>query len=198
MIDASVSSKPTYDQTQVVDLDMIDANVDKIVDLDMIDANVDKIVDLDKIDARVEQTMQRKPQTKPKPESQPESKRQPKPMPHKPKPEPKMPKPMPKPKSEPKMPKPMPKPKPEPKPEPQYIPLTAAEKRRAEEIKKLKEKQENFKLESIEDSLGDAIDSKFGRPEKKEKAEKKDIVIPDAFDIHALAMGKRSLPREEE
>ena len=48
MIDASVSSKQTYDQTQVVDLDMIDANVDKIVDLD-------------KIDARVEQTMLRKP-----------------------------------------------------------------------------------------------------------------------------------------
>lgn len=62
-------------------------------------------------------------------------------------------------------PEPAPTPAPAPKP---YIPVTAAEKRRAEEIEKLVEKQKSFKLEGIDESLGDAIDSKFTMPKKRE------------------------------
>ena len=107
-------------------------------------------------------------------------------MPHKPKSEPK-------PESK-RRPKPMPKPS-----EPEYVPLTAAEKRRAEEIEKLKKKQESFALENIEDTLGREIDSKFTRPKKREEKPKEvEIVIPDSFDITSLAMGKVTLPREKE
>ena len=80
------------------------------------------------------------------------------------------------------------------------IPLSAEEKRKRDEIERKKEKQSQFSLESIEETLGERLGSKFEKPKSRDEyvSPVYNFEIPDAFDITKLALSKAKIPSAED